>query len=103
MIVNDDSSIVDKLSFKLINDAGVIIYDCNRFIVQTIGANVWDIFTSSLVLQHNKLECLFVAKSLHPSLTFAQRLTLSLPDSGVLQLLNLAEKTFQDKHSSLFW
>ncbi len=30
-IVNDDSSIVSKWSFKLINDARVIIYNPNMF------------------------------------------------------------------------
>jgi hypothetical protein len=33
-IINDDSSIVSKWSFKLIDDAGVVIYDHNRFIMQ---------------------------------------------------------------------
>ncbi len=32
-IINDDSSI-SKLSFKLIDDARVVIYDCNKFILQ---------------------------------------------------------------------
>ncbi len=33
-IVNDDSSIISKWSSKLIDDARVIIYDRNMFIVQ---------------------------------------------------------------------
>ncbi len=37
-IVNDDSSIVNKLETSLIDDARVIIYDCHMFIVQ---ATVW--------------------------------------------------------------
>jgi hypothetical protein len=37
MIVNDDSSIVSNWSFKLIDDARVIIYDRNRFIIQATG------------------------------------------------------------------
>ncbi len=37
MIVNDDSSIVSKWSFKLIDGARVMIYDCNMFIIQTTG------------------------------------------------------------------
>ncbi len=32
-IVNDDSSVVNKQSFKLIDDARVVIYDRNRFII----------------------------------------------------------------------
>jgi hypothetical protein len=34
MIVNDDSSIIDKLETSLIDDARVIIYDCHMFILQ---------------------------------------------------------------------
>jgi hypothetical protein len=34
MIVNEDSSIINKWSFKLIDDACVVIYDHNRFIIQ---------------------------------------------------------------------
>ncbi len=37
MIVIDDSSIVGKWSFNLIDDATVIIYDHNRFIIQATG------------------------------------------------------------------
>jgi hypothetical protein len=33
-IVNDDSRVINKQSFKLIDDSGVIIYDCHRFIIQ---------------------------------------------------------------------
>ncbi len=32
-IINDDSSIVDKLETSLINDARVVIYDRHMFIV----------------------------------------------------------------------
>jgi len=35
-IVNDDSSIINKWRFKLIDDAKVVIYDRNRFIKQAI-------------------------------------------------------------------
>jgi hypothetical protein len=38
-IMNDDSSIVNKGSFKLIDDARVIIYDRNRFIIQATGVS----------------------------------------------------------------
>ncbi len=34
-IVNDDSSIINKLETSLIDDARVIIYDCHMFIVQS--------------------------------------------------------------------
>jgi hypothetical protein len=34
MIKNDDSSVINKRSFKLIGDARVVIYNCNRFIIQ---------------------------------------------------------------------
>jgi hypothetical protein len=33
-IINDDSSIINNLRFKLIDDARVIIYDRERFIIQ---------------------------------------------------------------------
>jgi hypothetical protein len=38
-IVNDDSSIVNKLETSLIDDATVIIYDCHMFMVQATGLN----------------------------------------------------------------
>ncbi len=34
MIVNDDSSVANKLEASLPEDAKVIIYDCHMFIVQ---------------------------------------------------------------------
>ncbi len=37
LIVNDDSSIISKWSFKLIDGARVIIYDRNMFVIQTTG------------------------------------------------------------------
>jgi hypothetical protein len=37
-IVNDDSSIVNKLWASLTDNARIIIYDCHMFIVQAIGA-----------------------------------------------------------------
>jgi hypothetical protein len=37
MIVNDDSSIISKWSFKLIDDPRVTIYDHHRFIREAIG------------------------------------------------------------------
>ncbi len=33
-IVNDDSSVVNKLETSLTDDARVVIYDCHMFIVQ---------------------------------------------------------------------
>jgi hypothetical protein len=38
-IINDDSSIINKLETLLIDDAGVIIYDRHLFIVQATGLN----------------------------------------------------------------
>jgi hypothetical protein len=40
MIVNDDFSFVIKWSCKLIDDARVVIYDRNMFIIQATVANV---------------------------------------------------------------
>jgi hypothetical protein len=37
-IVNDDSSIINKLQTSLIDDARVIIYDCHIFIVQATAS-----------------------------------------------------------------
>jgi hypothetical protein len=37
-IVNDDSSVINKLETSLIDDARVIIYNHHMFIVQTTGA-----------------------------------------------------------------
>ncbi len=36
-IVNDDSSIIHKWSLKFIDDASVVIYNHNRFIIQATG------------------------------------------------------------------
>ncbi len=33
-IINDDSSIINKLETSLTDDARVVIYDCRMFIVQ---------------------------------------------------------------------
>jgi hypothetical protein len=38
MIVNDDSSVINKLETSLIDDARVVIYDHNMFIVQARGS-----------------------------------------------------------------
>ncbi len=40
MIVNNDSSIINKLENSLIDDARVVIYDCHRFIVQAVGVKL---------------------------------------------------------------
>jgi hypothetical protein len=40
MIVNDDSSIVSWLSFKLIDNPRVVIYDRHRFIILALGAKM---------------------------------------------------------------
>jgi hypothetical protein len=40
MIVNDDSSIINKLETSLVNDARVVIYNHHMFIVQATGVNV---------------------------------------------------------------
>ena len=36
-IVNDDSRVINKLDASLTEDARVVIYDCNMFIVQATG------------------------------------------------------------------
>ncbi len=36
-IVNDDSSVVSGQSFKLIDDAGGVIYDRHSFIIRATG------------------------------------------------------------------
>ncbi len=48
MIINDDSSIVNKQSFKLIDDPRVIIYNCHRFIIQAPGVNFIKLFCRNL-------------------------------------------------------
>jgi hypothetical protein len=48
MLVNDDSSIVNKLETSLIDDARVVIYDCHMFIVQVYGALHFTLMTHSL-------------------------------------------------------
>ncbi len=60
MIVNDDSSIVSWLSFKLIDDPRVVIYDCHRFIILALGAKMhfcrknWNLTKSTLWLSDKK-------------------------------------------------
>jgi hypothetical protein len=44
MIVSDNSRIVSKWSFKLIDDARVIIYEHNMFIIQATDVNGLEIF-----------------------------------------------------------
>ncbi len=41
MIVNDDSSVISKWSFKFIDDARVILYNRNMFIIQATGSGNW--------------------------------------------------------------
>jgi hypothetical protein len=41
MIVNDNSSTVNKLGYSLTDDARVIIYNCHMFIVQATAVNVY--------------------------------------------------------------
>jgi hypothetical protein len=55
-IVNDDSSIISKLNFKLIDNPRVVIYDHNRFITQTLGCSTFFIFVNAL--KYDKLVCL---------------------------------------------
>ncbi len=40
MIISDDSRVVNKLEASLTDDARVIIYDRQMFIVQATGTNV---------------------------------------------------------------
>jgi hypothetical protein len=37
MIVNDDTSVINKFEASLIDDARVVIYNCYMFIVQATG------------------------------------------------------------------
>jgi hypothetical protein len=43
-IINDDSSIINKLETSLIDDARVVIYDRHMFIVQATGVNAGKFF-----------------------------------------------------------
>jgi hypothetical protein len=54
MIINDDSSIVNKLETLLIDDTRVVIYDCHIFIVQATRQKFKKI-SSSLWTTDNKL------------------------------------------------
>jgi hypothetical protein len=49
-IINDDSSIVNKLGALLTDDARVIIYDRHMFMVQAIGFNPLKVLWSKLFL-----------------------------------------------------
>ncbi len=51
-IVNYDSSNTSKWSFKLIDDASVVIYNCNVFIIQVSGVFGID---SKLQYKHKSL------------------------------------------------
>jgi hypothetical protein len=54
MIVNYDSSIISKWSFKLIDDISVVIYDRNMFIIQATGAITF--YHYQIAQQTNRLE-----------------------------------------------
>ncbi len=45
-IVNDDARVVNKLEASLTDYAGVVIYDCHMFIVQSTGACIIKLFTA---------------------------------------------------------
>jgi hypothetical protein len=47
MIVNDNSSVINNWTFKLIDNARVVIYDSNRFILQATEAYIIKNITSS--------------------------------------------------------
>ena len=53
MIVNDNSSVVSKWSFKLIDGPRVVIYDRHRFIIQAAGytSSYWHKFIYSIGLK----------------------------------------------------
>jgi hypothetical protein len=53
MIVNDDSRVFNKLEASLTDNARVVIYDCQMFIVQATGVNVIKLSPQS----RSKLEC----------------------------------------------
>ncbi len=78
-IINDDSSIISKRSVKLIGNSRVIIYDCNRFILQVTGVNVIKLFSLLQRTRPNKLECLYLAITFQSSLTLAGNIR-SLPN-----------------------
>ncbi len=40
MIVNDDSSDINKFGASVTDDAWVVIYNCNMFIVQATGGTI---------------------------------------------------------------
>jgi hypothetical protein len=50
MIVNDNSSIINKLEASLTDDARVIIYDCHMFIVQAIDCESCKKFVNAILL-----------------------------------------------------
>ncbi len=52
-IVKDNSSVVNKWSFKLIDNLRVVIYDRHKFIIQAIGVFLG--VGSSLVNKHTRL------------------------------------------------
>ncbi len=54
-VVNDDSSVVNKLDTSLIDDARDVIYDCHMFIVQATGLFISILcHTSWLIVFHRK-------------------------------------------------
>jgi hypothetical protein len=55
-IINDDSSVVNKLKASLTDDARVIIYDHHMLIVQGTGVKIIKLILS-LTLRENKLKC----------------------------------------------
>ena len=54
-IVNDDSSVVSKWSFKLIDNPRVAIYDRNRFIIQATDFKVTNEYSKMMFLDLNQV------------------------------------------------
>ncbi len=52
MIVNDDSRVVNKLEASLTDDARVIIYNHNMFIVQATGGRSSNLYLNLFIFQH---------------------------------------------------
>ncbi len=57
MIINDDSSVVNKLETSLIDDARVIIYDHHMFIVQATGSSVGPRYVLRLLFSEKYQNC----------------------------------------------
>jgi hypothetical protein len=57
MIINDDSSIINKLETSLIENARVVIYECQMFIFHNTGSSMAPGYVLQLLFSEKSQDC----------------------------------------------